>query len=119
MVFHFKQNNSKGILVANLRVEETAIEDSTSRAPYLCAGNNLLTQVVDFMKQMRSVMGLTPSQILMMYLDDKWVPLASTLEEVYKEFKDDDGFLYFSFKGISFSLNSYQLGKLPISTRVI
>ena len=54
-----------------------------------------------FIYVIRKRIELAPEQAIFLFVNNTLPPTASTMEQIYNEYKDEDGFLYIEYRGES------------------
>ncbi len=116
-----KSKNYKSLFTKQQRVEESSrmLKKYPSRRPIICDRSSHHNKDIptldkrkylvpddctigDFMYVIRKRIKIPPEKSIFLFIADmNMVPISKTINEVYDEYKDDDGFLYITFAGES------------------
>lgn len=79
------------------KAKNTEIDD-IDKKKYLVPSELTVGQ---FVYVIRKRIKLSPEQAIFLFIDNKLPPTASLMSQIYKEYGDNDGFLYVSYSGES------------------
>ena len=116
-----KSKNYKSLFTKQQRLEESSrmLKKYPNRRPIICDRSSHHNKDIpaldkrkylvpddctigDFMYVIRKRIRIPPEKSIFLFIADmNMVPIGKTINEVYDEYKDDDGFLYITFAGES------------------